>query len=86
VTTMKPPDKTRSRTELETRVSGRTTTSSETSELMRHLLADIPESDRHHLVDVVDRNHAEQLARKRRAPAEPLLDEAVEQDTDSDDY
>jgi hypothetical protein len=38
-----------------------------TNELMRHLLTDIPDTDRRHLVEVVDRNHAEQLARKRRS-------------------
>lgn len=38
-----------------------------TNELMRHLLTDMPEDDQRHLVEVVDRNHAEQLARKRRA-------------------
>ena len=40
-----------------------------TNELMRHLLTDISETDRRHLVEVVDRNHAEQLARKRRSQA-----------------
>ncbi len=78
MTTMKPPDN--------PRVSGRTSSTSETSELMRHLLADIPDSDQRHLVDVVDRNHAEQLARKRRAPVEPAPDEPREHDTDGDDY
>jgi hypothetical protein len=42
-----------------------------TNELMRQLLTDIPAADQRHLVTVVDRNHAEQLARKRRAPATP---------------
>jgi hypothetical protein len=41
-----------------------------TNELMRHLLTDISEDDRRHLVEVVDRNHADQLARKRRARPE----------------
>jgi len=41
-----------------------------TNELMRHLLTDIPDEDQRHLVEVVDRNHAEQLARKRRAGKE----------------
>lgn len=44
-----------------------------TNELMRHLLTDIPEEDQRHLVEVVDRNHAEQLARKRRAAKESEL-------------
>src|SRR4051812_29915639 len=38
-----------------------------TNELMRHLLVDIPETDRRHLVEIVDRNHAEQLLRKQRS-------------------
>lgn len=42
-----------------------------THELMRQLLTDLPDGDRMHLVEVVDRNHAEQLARKRRAQAAP---------------
>ncbi|MDQ1632677.1 MAG: hypothetical protein QOJ32_3048 [Frankiaceae bacterium] len=42
-----------------------------TNELMRQLLTDIPAADQRHLVTVVDRNHAEQLARKRRAQAAP---------------
>ncbi|HSP37456.1 MAG TPA: hypothetical protein VLR26_06865 [Frankiaceae bacterium] len=42
-----------------------------TNELMRHLLTDIPDDDRRHLVEVVDRNHAEQLSRKRRSPVSP---------------
>lgn len=54
-----------------------------TNELMRHLLTDIPEDDQRHLVEVVDRNHADQLARKRRARAE-TADLTVE--TESDDW
>jgi hypothetical protein len=51
-----------------------------TNELMRHLLTDISDNDRRHLVEVVDRNHAEQLARKRRSRApedtwEPAVDD-----------
>jgi hypothetical protein len=46
-----------------------------TNELMRHLLTDLPDADQRHLVDVVDRNHADQLARKRRAPLGP--DDAI---------
>jgi hypothetical protein len=42
-----------------------------TNELMRHLLTDISVEDQRHLVEVVDRNHAEQLARKRRAIHDP---------------
>ena len=42
-----------------------------TNELMRQLLTDLPDGDRRHLVEVVDRNHAEQLARKRRAQLVP---------------
>ena len=41
-----------------------------TNELMRHLLTDISETDRQHLIEVVDRNHAEQLARKRHQAPE----------------
>jgi hypothetical protein len=78
LTTIKPPEKPNAR------VSGRSTNTSATSELMRHLLADISESDQRHLMDVVDRNHAEQLARKRRARAEALED-AGEQDRDEED-
>jgi hypothetical protein len=85
VTTMKPPDDPRAADTLPNRVSGRTTDTSETSALMRHLLVDIPESDQQHLVDIVDRNHAAQLARKRRAPAELGLDSAAKQDADVED-
>jgi hypothetical protein len=46
-----------------------------TNELMRHLLTDISDEDQRHLVEVVDRNHAEQLARKRRARDEPEIGE-----------
>jgi hypothetical protein len=53
-----------------------------TNELMRHLLTDISETDRRHLVEVVDRNHAEQLARKRRSQAP---DDTVEADADGDE-
>lgn len=42
-----------------------------TNELMRQLLTNIPDADQRHLVEVVDRNHAEQLARKRRVRHEP---------------
>jgi hypothetical protein len=49
-----------------------------TNELMRQLLTDLPDDDRRHLVEVVDRNHAEQLARKRRARAEPGLGEVAD--------
>lgn len=44
-----------------------------TNELMRHLLTDIPEDDQRHLVEVVDRNHADQLARKRRSRNDPPM-------------
>lgn len=81
MTTIQPPEARASR------VSGRTTNYSETSELMRALLGDIPDADQRHLVDVVDRNHADQLARKRRARAGSALDETVEQVGDEgDDY
>jgi hypothetical protein len=52
-----------------------------TNELMRQLLVDIPEDDQRHLVDIVDRNHAEQLARKRRS-GEPGPDETGEDPAD----
>ena len=42
-----------------------------TNELMRHLFTDIPVNDQRHLVEVVDRNHAEQ----RRASAVPRAPE-----------
>jgi oligoendopeptidase F len=58
-------------------------------ELMRHLLVDIPEDDQRHLVDVVDRNHAEQLQRKRASRREHVglhalefADEETEPDED----
>jgi hypothetical protein len=51
---------------------------------MRHLLADISDSEQRHLIDVVDRNHAEQLARKRRARAEAALEDAAD-DRDEED-
>ena len=51
-----------------------------TNELMRHLLTDISTEDQRHLVEVVDRNHAEQLARKRRAHEEPDVDGRFEAD------
>ncbi len=54
-----------------------------TNELMRQLLTDIPAADQRHLVDVVDRNHADQLARKRRTPAAP--DELVDAYGDESD-
>ena len=51
-----------------------------TNELMRHLLVDIPEDDQRHLVEVVDRNHANQLRRKRESrgatETEPVSDDA----------
>jgi hypothetical protein len=53
-----------------------------TNELMRHLLVDIPEDDQRHLVEVVDRNHAEQLARKRRS-SEPGSDDVWLTDDES---
>jgi hypothetical protein len=60
-----------------------------TNELMRQLLTDIPEADRRHLVEVVDRNHAEQLARKRRTRHDPDFEtaefETAEFETDEDD-
>lgn len=55
-----------------------------TNELMRHLLTDIPDADQRHLVEVVDRNHADQLARKRRSPQEPDV-EAAESEYDEAD-
>jgi hypothetical protein len=56
-----------------------------TNELMRQLLTDIPAADQRHLVEVVDRNHAEQLARKRRTPASPdELRDPYADDTDDD--
>ena len=54
-----------------------------TNELMRQLLTDIPAADQRHLVDVVDRNHADQLARKRRTPSAP--DELVDPYADETD-
>jgi hypothetical protein len=57
-----------------------------TNELMRHLLTDISDTDRRHLVEVVDRNHAEQLARKRRSQAPDEAGEAaVDDDADAED-
>ena len=56
-----------------------------TNELMRHLLTDIPDADRRHLVEVVDRNHAEQLARKRRSRARARTFEADEVEADEAD-
>jgi hypothetical protein len=53
-----------------------------TSELMRHLLTDLPTDDQRHLVEIVDRNHAEQLARKRRVPIGPADDVDVDADLD----
>jgi hypothetical protein len=50
-----------------------------TNELMRHLLVDIPQDDQRHLVEVVDRNHANQLRRKRKShratDTEPVSDD-----------
>lgn len=54
-----------------------------TNELMRHLLTDMPEDDQRHLVEVVDRNHAEQLARKRRSSSEDLVEVSAESDDDA---
>ena len=45
-----------------------------TNDLMRQLVNDLPDVDQRHLVEVVDRNHAEQLARKRHANDEDLSD------------
>jgi hypothetical protein len=80
VTTVQPPEKSR------TRIAGRSTSSSDTSELMRHLLTDLPDGDQRHLIDVVDRNHAEQLARKRRARHEPESDVVELENDQGDDY
>lgn len=56
-----------------------------TNELMRHLLTDISDEDQRHLVEVVDRNHAEQLARKRHAPMAPDADGREQGGFDSGD-
>jgi hypothetical protein len=56
-----------------------------TNELMRHLLTDLPDDDQRHLVEVVDRNHADQLARKRRSRSEPLSNQSDQSDADWDD-
>jgi hypothetical protein len=62
------------------------------NELMRHLLVDIPEDDKRHLVEVVDRNHAEQLQRKRasrranEADGHELGDEESASDVYADEY
>jgi len=55
---------------------------------MRHLLVDIPEDDQRHLVEVVDRNHADQLRRKRESrpvPDAETVPEDVEDGYDIDD-
>jgi hypothetical protein len=56
-----------------------------TNELMRHLLTDLPDGERRHLVEVVDRNHAEQLARKRRDRSASEIDVLSDDDLLSDD-
>jgi hypothetical protein len=56
-----------------------------TNELMRHLLTDISAEDQRHLVEVVDRNHAEQLARKRRATHDPEVSDRNTDDLSFDE-